>query len=112
MNIRIETSAEKSALAAEAWKNQYFNDGKWAYVSLGLSDQIYKDVLECYGDPDKIAKVIGHKDWSHVYCSICQSYVDIVVICGTEDTIGACRLCLGAAEAALDAFIRATKNRS
>lgn len=106
MNLHIYTSAEKSAAAAERWKNQYYAGGIWGQAAMRSSEAIYKDIVEANGNPNLIAKAIGNTSWSHVQCDCCEQDQDIVVQIGESDIANACQHCLGAALAAIEAVVR------
>ncbi len=68
---------------AEAWKNQYFSNGKWStHYRNGLRDQeesaeiTYRAILAADGNPDVIDAAIGNDGWTRAFCSECREYKD------------------------------------
>lgn len=98
-SIRLVTREEKGAGAAQAWKEQYFDQqtGLWRSTAYGPSHKTYRRIQRCKGNPDAIEKAIGNNSWTTSYCDNCGEASPVVVEMfelSPENTANYCKECI------------------
>lgn len=93
----ILTRQDLASGAAERWKYQYFQQGKW--ISLSLSDprDTYASLLKLgpHPDPDDVDLMIGNESWTYLECSHCEQRVDeVAVFVRYDEVVYVCEPCL------------------
>jgi hypothetical protein len=79
---------------ANRWREQYPEGQR--VLACGESVKKIQDALDALlpdSDPEKAAKIIGNKSWTHPFCSCCQEYVLHAVQFG-DATEATCLPCL------------------
>ena len=78
MSIKLISRIDFSN-AAERWKRQYCEEGKWGSTVSGSAKKTYDAIIAAGTDLNAIDAAIGNKSWTHYSCSSCGEYFDFGV---------------------------------
>lgn len=99
--MRVITSHEKAAVAADKWFDQYYNGGNWHGLNGSTTKTTYQKLRDLgkNPDPDKVNEVIGNTSWTTVDCETCGMRCTRWLAVHTEayKTFNICEKCLSAA---------------
>jgi len=89
----IITKQEKIRNIAEAWKDQYYADGKWLY---GEDKRLVYEALvkEQPRTEKEITRIIGNNAWTENICDECGRDVEVLVALGEKPNWGSHTACI------------------
>lgn len=94
MKLKILTTDMMVASVASRWKNQYYENDKWATTMRGNPELIHEKLL-CLGNDataEDVADIIGNSTWTRVQCCKCLQSVEAAAFVTETDVC--CEYCL------------------
>lgn len=82
VDFEIFTSYDMAKCAADRWKSQYFQDGKWTDVKYKASAAIYHDLVALGNNPEPnlVNKIVGNPTWTTITCQCCSRGTEYVYV--------------------------------